>query len=210
MTATQVATVCVLSYLVGALPFSQFIARILKGVDLRTVGSKTVSGTALYRITGFTPLAIAGLLDIGKGVLGPVLADPQRHPTLAAIAAGLAVLGHNWSPFLGGAGGRGISTSIGALAVVAWPGSLILLAGLGFGRLAGHTGLISFAAMVALVPALALLYGVAGAAYAGAVALPMLAKRLLGNQLPEGAVGGRVFLNRLLFDADKLEGRASP
>ena len=207
MTTVEVATICVLSYLVGAIPFSQFIARIIGGVDLRMVGSRTVSGTSLYGVAGFAPLAIAGLLDIGKGAFGPVLADPVLHPTLAAAAVGLAITGHDWSPFLGGAGGRGISPAIGALAVVAWPGSLLLLAGLGVGRLVRHTGLVSFLAIVLLPPFLALFYGWLGAAFGGAAMLPILIKRLLGNQLPRVWKRG-TFVNRLLYDSDELGGRA--
>lgn len=204
VTTLEIGTVFVIAYLVGALPFSQLIARILRGVDLRTIGSHTVSGTSLYRVAGFAPLAIAGLLDIGKGSVGPVLADPAEHAAVAAIAVGLAVAGHNWSPFLQGAGGRGISPSIGALAVVAWPGALILLAGLGAGRLVKHTGLASFCAMIGMIPLLGGLYGPHGAAYGGAAALPMLIKRLLGNEMPSDTRGGLVFVNRLLFDADRL------
>ena len=204
MTTLEVATVCMLSYLVGAIPFSQFIARIVRGIDLRTVGSRTVSGTSLYRVAGFTPLAIAGLLDIGKGALGPVLADPANHPPLAAVAIGLAIAGHNWSAFLGGAGGRGLSPAIGALAVVAWPGSLLLLGGLGGGKLMSHTGLVSFVALIVLTPFLAVLYGGIGAAYGVAAALPILIKRVLGNQLPQDPSSRHVFVNRLLYDSDEL------
>jgi glycerol-3-phosphate acyltransferase PlsY len=200
----EVVTIFVISYIAGAVSFSQVIAWIIKGVDLRTVGTKTVSGTSLYRVAGFVPLAAAGLLDIGKGAVGPLLADPVQHPTTAAIAAGLAVVGHNWSPFLQGAGGRGISPSIGALAAGRWPGSLLLLAALGIGRLVKHTGLVSFVGMVALIPLLGGLYGVDGAAYGAAVTLPMLIKRVLGNEMPVDTRGGRVFVTRLLFDTDDV------
>ncbi len=205
MTTLQVVTVLVLSYLIGALSFSNVIAWIVKGVDLRRVGTRTVSGTSLYRVAGFVPLAVAGILDIAKGAVGPLLAEPGRHPAVAAIAAGLAVAGHNWSPFLQGAGGRGLSPSIGALAVVAWPGALVVLGALALGRLLRHTGLVTFIALLGLIAFLAWLYGPHGAAAGGAVVAPMLVKRVLGNQMPQDARGGRVFVNRLLFDRDELE-----
>ena len=63
-----------------------------------------MSGTALYRVAGFTPLAVAGVLDVAKGAVGPLLAGRDR-PVLAAVAGGAAVAGHNWSPWLRGRAG---------------------------------------------------------------------------------------------------------
>lgn len=194
--------VLVLAYVVGAIPFSNVAARLSRGVDLRDVGSGTVSGSSLFQIAGFLPLALAGVCDVGKGAVGPLLAGSGR-PGLAALAGGLAVAGHNWSPFLRGAGGRGISTAMGALAVTAWPGSLLLLAGLAIGRLIGHTGLVSLIAELSLTPLLALV-GWRGAALAGlAVTVPMIAKRVIGNAAPRED-RPRTYLMRLLFDRDEI------
>jgi glycerol-3-phosphate acyltransferase PlsY len=192
--------ILVLSFVVGAIPTANLTARAIRGVDLRRVGGGTVSGTALYRVAGFVPLAVAGILDIGKGALGPLLAGSDR-PVLAAFAGGLAVAGHNWSPFLRGAGGRGIAPAVGALLVTAWPGAVLLLVGLTLGRLARETGLASFVAELALVPVLAITNGASGALAGLAIALPMLSKRVLGNAPP---VGDRrhVYVHRLLFDHD--------
>lgn len=98
----------------GSVPFSNFGARWFAGVDLRSVGTGTVSGTGLYDVAGKGPLVVVGLLELAKGALGPVLAG-REHPWAAALAGGAAVTGHNWSPLLGGAGGRGISPAMGAL-----------------------------------------------------------------------------------------------
>src|SRR5437763_12803090 len=111
------------SYLVGAIPFSNLMARRRRGVDLRTIGSGTVSGTSLYNVAGFGALALAGVCDVAKGSVGPLLAGRDR-PGLQAAACGAAVAGHNWSPFLGGAGGRGISPAIGALRATAPAGAV--------------------------------------------------------------------------------------
>ena len=107
-----------IAFAAGAVPFSGLAARLIAGVDLRRRGSGTVSGTGLYEVSGFGPLAIAGSLDVAKGSLGPLLAGRQR-PVLAALATAAAISGHNWSPLLGGAGGRGISPALGATLIVA-------------------------------------------------------------------------------------------
>src|SRR5262245_54662097 len=135
--------VLAIAFVVGAIPFSNIAARVSRGVDLRTVDSGTVSGTNLYKVAGFGPLVVAGVLDVAKGAVGPLLAGSHR-PVLAAFAGGLAVVGHNWSPFLGGAGGRGISTAMGALLVTAWPGTVLLLAGMALGRIVDQAGFGSF------------------------------------------------------------------
>src|SRR5919106_4525297 len=109
-------TVVGLGWLAGSIPFSNLAARVRAGVDLRDVGGGTVSGTALHSVAGFGPLAVAGVCDIAKGAVGPALAGRDR-PMLGAAAAGAAVAGHNWSPWLGGAGGRRISVAMGSLLV---------------------------------------------------------------------------------------------
>jgi glycerol-3-phosphate acyltransferase PlsY len=192
-----------IGFLAGAVPFSNLAARRLRGVDLRRVGTGTVSGTALYQVAGFGPLAVAGLLDVAKGAAGPLLVG-RRRPAAAALASGLAVAGHNWSPFLGGAGGRGISPAMGALAVVAWPGTALLLAGLAAGRLAGETALGALAAQAGLVPLLAATRGRRGLFAGIAVLVPLLAKRLAGNAPPSpGSRPAQVYLARLLYDRDQ-------
>src|SRR3954468_9113813 len=174
------------AYLAGAVPFSNLMAKRRRGVDLRTVGTGTVSGTSLYEVAGFGALAAAGICDVAKGAVGPLLAGRDR-PGLQAAACAAAVAGHNWSPFLSGAGGRGISPAIGALAAAAPAGSAILLGGMTAGRLSGETAIGSLAADIALVPVLARTNGRRGAMSAAGVVTVMVAKRLAGNvPVPSG------------------------
>lgn len=189
------------SYLAGSVPFSNLAAHRTRGVDLRDVGTGTVSGTGLYEVAGFGPLAAAGVLEVAKGAVGPLLAGRDR-PSLAAVAGGLAVAGHNWSPWLRGAGGRGISPAIGALAAQAWPGAALLLSGLALGRLVRQTALASFVADLALVPVLAATHGRRGAAAGAAVVVPMLVKRVAGNALPASPRPPGWWRSRLLYDRD--------
>src|SRR5438270_13312355 len=80
------------AYLAGAIPFSNLMARRRRGVDLRTVGSGTVSGTSLYEVAGFGALALAGICDIAKGAVGPLLAGRDR-PALQSAACAAARAG---------------------------------------------------------------------------------------------------------------------
>lgn len=195
------ATVAVLAlaFLAGSIPFSNIAAKLVRGVDLRTVGTGTVSGTALFRVAGFPALAVAGIFDVAKGALGPALAGDRVG--LAAVAGGLAVAGHNWSPFLRGSGGRGVAPALGALLVQAWPGAIFLLGGLIVGKAFRNTGLGGFIAEVVLTPFLAVLEGAAGGLVGVMIALPMLGKRLVGNGRP-ARDDARAYVVRLLYDRE--------
>jgi glycerol-3-phosphate acyltransferase PlsY len=197
----QAAAILVLSFAVGAIPFSYVAGRRARGIDLRRVGTGTVSGTSLYRVAGFGPLAAAGVLDVAKGAAGPGLAMAAGHPALAAVAGGAAVVGHNWSPFLRGAGGRGISPALGALLVVAWPGTVMLLVGMILGKVFGETAVGALVAEVALTPVLAVTHGAVGALAGISIAIPMLVKRIVGNA-PAKRPRGRTYRNRILYDRD--------
>src|SRR4051812_20884550 len=84
------------AFVLGAIPFSQLFALGLRRTDLRTVGGGTVSGTSLYRVAGFPALAGAGVLGVAKGAAMPLVAVHVGRPVAAALAAGAAVIGHNW------------------------------------------------------------------------------------------------------------------
>jgi glycerol-3-phosphate acyltransferase PlsY len=187
-------------YLVSAVPFSNLMARWVRGVDLRQVGTGTVSGSALFEVAGFGPLAAAGVLEVAKGTVGPLLAGRDR-PMLRAAAAGAAIVGHNWSPFLRGAGGRGLSPAIGALLVAAPAGAAALLSGMAIGRLVHQTAVGSLVADFAAVPVSRRAHGREASWAAAAVLLPMLVKRLAGNHTPGGQPRA-VYLWRLLYDRD--------
>jgi glycerol-3-phosphate acyltransferase PlsY len=202
------AVVVAASYLAGAIPFSNLMANRRRGVDLRRVGSGTVSGTSLYQVAGFGALAVAGVCDVAKGAVGPLLAG-RRRPELQAVACAAAVAGHNWSPFLRGAGGRGISPAIGALGAAAPAGSGVLLAGMVLGRLGGETAIGSLAADVLLVPVLERTDGRRGVLAGAGVVAVMLAKRLAGNAPPPSRQRGRIYLSRLVLDRDHLSTEAA-
>jgi glycerol-3-phosphate acyltransferase PlsY len=194
------AGILLLAFVAGAIPFSNLTARLTKGVDLRdTEYGDSISGTSLYRVAGWWALVGSGILDVAKGALAPLLAGDR--PILAAFAGGLAVAGHNWSPFLRWKGGRGIAPALGALLVNAWPGAVVILVALVASRALRQTGLGAFVGEIALAPVLAVTNGPCGALAGGAVAAPMLVKRIVGNAAPQER-GWRPYVRRLLFDRE--------
>src|SRR5207248_11119296 len=121
---------------------------------------------------------------------------------LASAAAAAGVAGHNWSPFLRGAGGRGISPAIGALLAGAPVGAAVLLGGLAAGRIARATAFVSLVADAALVPVVARVHGRRAAAVSAAVIAPMLVKRVTGNRPAAAGERWATWRERLLFDRD--------
>gem|GEM_PF-536600 len=101
------------AYLLGSIPFAQVIARV-KGIDLRVVGSGNVGAGNLTRVAGWPWGGTAGVLDGLKGLFPVLLAQNAGFGKGAAGLVGLAVvIGHNWSIFMRGRSGRGMSPSVG-------------------------------------------------------------------------------------------------
>ena len=110
------------AYLVGGIPFGYLIGR-MRGVDVRTVGSKNIGATNVFRTVG-KPWGVAALFcDMLKGLL-PTLA--ARHFAAGvsftpcrielALAVGVAtVLGHMLTPYMKFRGGKGVATAFGML-----------------------------------------------------------------------------------------------
>lgn len=115
-----IALLLVGSYLLGSVPFGYFVVRMLKGVDIRTLGSGNIGMTNVWRICGKGPGIVVFLLDVLKGAIPPITAFKIGLPSLYVVSAGLlAIMGHNYSVWLGFRGGKGIATSAGALIGIA-------------------------------------------------------------------------------------------
>jgi len=108
-------------YLLGAIPVGLIAGRVA-GVDIRQQGSGRTGATNALRALGPALAGIVLLADVLKGVAAAALGElvqPGSGGWLAAGAGLAAVLGHNWSVFIGFGGGRGVATSVGAMVVLA-------------------------------------------------------------------------------------------
>lgn len=111
----RVAGLLVLSYLSGGIPTGYLVVKKLKGYDIRTRGSGNPGTANVYRNAGAAAGAITLAVDALKGFV-PVFLCQRLFPdqSLLAIAIGAAaVVGHNWTVFLGFKGGKGVATSAG-------------------------------------------------------------------------------------------------
>lgn len=113
-----------LAYVLGSAPFSYLIVRIHRGIDVRTVGSRSAGATNVLRTSGKWAALSALLLDAGKGAAAVLAARALEVGIwwLAAVAAA-TVAGHVFPLFLAFRGGKGVATAAGVLALLApWAG----------------------------------------------------------------------------------------
>lgn len=104
----------VAAFLVGSVNPATLIARVL-GKDVTTTGSGNPGATNAGRVLGPRWGIVVGLLDMLKGLVPALLAGHWLGAPAAYAVGVAAVLGHVWSPFLRGRGGKGVATTFGAL-----------------------------------------------------------------------------------------------
>jgi len=115
--------IVLLSYLVGSIPTSIIVGKILRGIDIREYGSGNAGATNTFRVLGWKAGVFVIAVDIGKGVFATLVISklnltgvPLLASTLLQITAGVsAVCGHIWTVFAGFRGGKGVSTAAGMI-----------------------------------------------------------------------------------------------
>ncbi len=174
-----------IGYLLGGIPFGLLVGR-LRGVDLRTTGSRNIGATNAFRVLGPKWGTLVFLLDATKGSLAAfvpriaagsgALTPDLLGPTLVAGIA--AILGHVFTPWLRFRGGRGVATSLGVfLGIMPLP------------------TLMAFGLWIALV---AVSKRVSVGSIVAALAYPFLVWRFAPEGLPRGLVTGAAGLVALL------------
>ncbi len=106
----------VAAYLIGGIPFGFLIGK-MRGVDVRTVGSKNIGATNVLRTVGKKWGFLALFCDMMKGFLPTCLckaycADPSWLPLAVGITC---ALGHMLTPYMKFKGGKGVATGAGML-----------------------------------------------------------------------------------------------
>lgn len=135
----------IFGYLSGSLPFSIWITRLVKGVDIRDTGSGHATTTNTIREAGLGPGALVFILDFAKGFIPIWLAFhygsgmqnhygsvPQNHygssVWIVPITAACVVIGHCWPVFAQFRGGMGLACAGGGLLAVSPLSFLISIA----------------------------------------------------------------------------------
>lgn len=127
--SSHALTTVLLSFIIGAIPSGYLLFRLTDKTDIRTMGSGNIGASNVLRTKGIPYGLLILLLDSAKGALPLLYAShhfPERYPLLALVMLA-AVLGHIYTPFLKGKGGKGVATFFGALIVFSPCISLLFL-----------------------------------------------------------------------------------
>jgi glycerol-3-phosphate acyltransferase PlsY len=127
-----------LAYLIGSVPTSFILGKVLRGIDLREHGSRNIGATNAMRVLGKPAGSAVLILDAAKGFF-PTLLFPLINkenvfgflsPANQGLCIGLAaVVGHIFTVFLRFRGGKGVATGIGVYLALA-PKALLLTFGI--------------------------------------------------------------------------------
>lgn len=118
-------------YLLGSMPFGYWFVRLVKGEDIRKVGSGNIGATNVWRAYGRWYGVPIVLLDVAKGLVPGLVGTLLVGELVGVLAGGAAMLGH-WRPLFlrfqkGGktvaaAGGTffGVATMLGLIGLAIW------------------------------------------------------------------------------------------
>lgn len=106
----------VLGHVCGSVPSGLWLVQAFHGIDIRNYGSKNIGTTNVFRTVGPKTAVLVLIADAFKGILAVGIMSYLFHnPLLDVITALGALLGHNYSLFLGFKGGKGVATALGLL-----------------------------------------------------------------------------------------------
>jgi glycerol-3-phosphate acyltransferase PlsY len=108
--------ILIIAYLLGSIPTSYLMGRILKKIDIRKFGSGNIGATNAFRVLGVKVGILTLIIDVAKGFFAIQLGKYilENPDDLFLIFIGLAViLGHIFTIFLKFKGGKGVATSAG-------------------------------------------------------------------------------------------------
>jgi glycerol-3-phosphate acyltransferase PlsY len=147
-------------YVLGSLPWGLWLPRLLKGVDVRTVGSGNTGAANVWRALGFKYALGVALLDIAKGLAAALLGIWLGDQLIGLLAGIAAMVGH-WRPLFMrfGRGGKIVATT-GGVALALAPLATLAAAGVWIATFLGmrYTSVASMLA-AATLPLFALLFG---------------------------------------------------
>ena len=103
--------------LIGGIPFGFLIGK-LRGIDVRTVGSKNIGATNVFRTVGKKWGLLAFFCDVMKGLVPTLVAKmlyAETMPEMPILVGITCVAGHMLTPYMKFKGGKGVATAFGAL-----------------------------------------------------------------------------------------------
>lgn len=121
----KIFTIIALSYIIGCFSSAYFVGKLFRNIDIRGYGSGNAGTTNAMRVMGKKLGVLTFLLDFFKGVLAVYIGFKILGYNGGLIAAIFVVLGHDFPVFLGFKGGKGVATTIAAMAILNFYGALL-------------------------------------------------------------------------------------
>lgn len=126
MNVTAIIIVIVLAYLLGSIPASVWIGKMIHGIDVREHGSGNAGTANTIRVLGWKTGIPVLIIDLAKGWTAAMLphffhiADPGSAllTNLQIVAGVIAITGHIFPVFAGFRGGKGVATVFGVLLAI--------------------------------------------------------------------------------------------
>ncbi len=207
--ALAIVTV-ILSYLVGAIPVAWLTGCLLAGVDLRRAGSGNAGASNVWQLVSKAAIVPVGIAEVLQGLAGVVFARlTDQGDAVQALAGVAAIAGHDWSPFLGFSGGRGIGHSLGFM-LVRSPAALAVFSVISLIGVAVRSIPLAVGAGILLAPVAAAFAGQSRAVVLGMLGMAALVflKRLLANDPIPANRSRQLYVTRLLYDRDIADRQA--
>lgn len=137
------------AFVFGSIPTGFVLVRLVRGSDIRDVGSGNIGATNVGRVLGRPGWLVTLAADVAKGAIPVLLAQVvvPGDPVTAAAAGYAAIVGHCFTPWLGGKGGKGVATMLGAFGVLA--PVAVVAAVVTFGLVVALSRFVSLASMLA-------------------------------------------------------------
>ncbi|MCX6147062.1 MAG: glycerol-3-phosphate acyltransferase [Candidatus Kapabacteria bacterium] len=113
--------VILISYLLGAIPFAFILTKYKTGNDIRDVGTGSIGAMNTFETTNSRLLGFSVfLLDAIKASIAVLIARQLSGGNMytASLACVFAMLGHNYSVFMGFKGGRGLAPAVGGISMI--------------------------------------------------------------------------------------------
>lgn len=115
----------VISYLLGTISGSYIIGNIFLNKDIRKYGSGNAGTTNAMRVLGKKAGVLTFLIDFLKGAIVTVLVRKFFGYNFIPLGILGAVIGHDFPFYMNFKGGKGVATTLGALALYNFPLTLI-------------------------------------------------------------------------------------
>ncbi|OGH95880.1 MAG: acyl-phosphate glycerol 3-phosphate acyltransferase [Candidatus Melainabacteria bacterium RIFOXYA12_FULL_32_12] len=128
-----ILAIVTLAYIIGSIPTGYILVKLVKGLDIRQIGSGSTGATNVKRVLGTWAFILVMFIDALKGYLPVIIAKdlqfqldlfPQYDilPILVAVAV---IIGHSRSVFLKFTGGKSVASGVGTIFGLSFPVGLI-------------------------------------------------------------------------------------